>query len=115
MDKTGIEKRFGITPSQWCDRASLVGDRSDGIPGVRGVGSITAARLLEGGLTLEELPGSGRLQGKLGARIRQQWSDLERWKSLAQLRKDLDVAPPSGTASPELPPAPKVLETLDLW
>ncbi len=115
IDMTGIEKCFGITPSQWCDRASLVGDRSDGIPGVRGVGGITAGRLLGGGLTIEDLPGSGRLQGKLGARIRQQWSDIERWKSLTQLRKDLEVDPPKGTASPELPPAPRVLEALDLW
>lgn len=114
-DHTGIQKRFGITPSQWCDRASLVGDRSDGIPGVRGVGSITAARLLEGGLTIEDLPGSGRLQGKLGARIRHHHNDLRRWKSLAQLRKDLDVTPPTGTATPALEPAPRILDALDLW
>jgi DNA polymerase I len=34
---------------------------SDNIPGVRGIGAKTAAGLLSGGLTLEDLHASGRL------------------------------------------------------
>lgn len=43
IDEADIQARFGVTPGQWCDRASLVGDPSDGIRGVRGVGPVTAA------------------------------------------------------------------------
>lgn len=37
---------LGIRPDQYCDYAALRGDPSDNLPGVRGVGAKTAARLL---------------------------------------------------------------------
>jgi DNA polymerase-1 len=37
---------LGIRPEQYCDYAALRGDPSDNLPGVRGVGAKTAARLL---------------------------------------------------------------------
>jgi hypothetical protein len=40
------------SPLQWSDRAALVGDPSDNIRGVRGVGPTTAARLLADGVPL---------------------------------------------------------------
>lgn len=38
--------QFGVTPAQYADFALLRGDASDGLPGVRGIGEKTAARLL---------------------------------------------------------------------
>jgi DNA polymerase-1 len=54
-----VSRRFHVSPDQWCDRSALVGDLSDNIPGIRGVGTATAARLLADGLHLEDLPASG--------------------------------------------------------
>lgn len=117
IDRDEIESRFGVTPAQWCDRTGLVGDPSDGIRGVRGVGPITAARLLAGGLTVEQLPDSARLTGRLGDRVRESFEEVVRWKAMVRLRTDhaLPTGLLSGSASPELPKAPIVLEMLDLW
>ncbi|WP_020574317.1 5'-3' exonuclease [Actinopolymorpha alba] len=111
-----VEARFGITPRRWCDRVSLVGDPSDGIPGVRGIGNVTAARLLAGGLAVENLPASGRLTGRIGTRVRQSFPRVLLWKQLAKLRGDLAItAEVTGQPAPPLPKAAEVLERLDLW
>ncbi len=46
MDARLIEKRFGVRPHQIADSLALSGDKVDNIPGVPGVGTATAARLL---------------------------------------------------------------------
>jgi len=45
-DKEKVKERFGITPEQMVDYKALVGDTSDNIPGVPGIGKKTAAELL---------------------------------------------------------------------
>lgn len=44
---------YAVHPSQWCDFRALMGDPSDNIPGVRGVGPKWAAQVLRGRRTLE--------------------------------------------------------------
>ncbi|TEU16587.1 MAG: DNA polymerase I [Anaerolineales bacterium] len=46
-DETGIQERYGLKPRQIIDYKGLVGDSSDNIPGVRGVGKKTATQLLQ--------------------------------------------------------------------
>jgi DNA polymerase-1 len=46
-DEAGIEERYGLKPRQIIDYKGLVGDSSDNIPGVRGVGKKTATQLLQ--------------------------------------------------------------------
>ncbi|MBQ4093983.1 MAG: flap endonuclease, partial [Oscillospiraceae bacterium] len=41
-----VRERFGVAPAQFAAYKALVGDKSDNIAGVRGVGPKTAARLL---------------------------------------------------------------------
>ena len=45
-DGAAVEARFGVNPSQFTAFKALVGDTSDNIPGVPGVGDKTAAKLL---------------------------------------------------------------------
>lgn len=45
-DEAGIEERYGVTPGQYIDYAAMRGDSSDNLPGVKGVGEKTAAKLL---------------------------------------------------------------------
>jgi 5'-3' exonuclease len=46
LDGAAIETKYGITPAQYADFATMRGDASDGLPGVAGVGEKTAAGLL---------------------------------------------------------------------
>ncbi|CAM3921034.1 DNA polymerase I [Lederbergia lenta] len=50
-----IMEKYGLTPEQIIDMKGLMGDQSDNIPGVPGVGEKTAIKLLKQFPTLEEL------------------------------------------------------------
>ena len=46
-DAAGVHKRLGVPPQQVVDYMALIGDSSDNVPGVRGVGPKTARALME--------------------------------------------------------------------
>lgn len=54
-DESQVRDRYGLSPAQLIDYKALVGDPSDNIRGVRGVGPKTASDLLKKYGTLEEL------------------------------------------------------------
>ncbi len=47
MDEAGVVEKFGVKPAQIADYLALVGDTSDNIPGLDGVGPKTAVKWLE--------------------------------------------------------------------
>lgn len=47
MDETAFVERYNITPHQFIDVKSLMGDASDNIPGVAGIGEKTALKLIQ--------------------------------------------------------------------
>ncbi|MFT3870534.1 MAG: 5'-3' exonuclease H3TH domain-containing protein [Nibricoccus sp.] len=47
MDAAGVQEKFGVPPAQIADYLALVGDTSDNIPGVNGVGPKTASKWLQ--------------------------------------------------------------------
>ena len=78
-DAEGVRTKFGVDPELIPDFLALVGDAQDGYPGVRGIGRISAARLLREHGPIESFP-----MGVLG-------EDRERallFKRLATLRTD---------------------------
>ena len=50
-----VLKKFGVLPSQMRFFQALVGDSSDNIPGVKGIGPVTAAKLIQQFSSLDEL------------------------------------------------------------
>ncbi|MFC6335923.1 DNA polymerase I [Pseudomonas sp. CCM 7891] len=48
MDIEGVKEKFGVAPEQIIDYLALMGDSSDNIPGVPGIGPKTASGLLVG-------------------------------------------------------------------
>ena len=86
MDRDGVIEKFGISPELIIDYLALLGDKSDNIPGVPGVGEKTALGLLQGlgGLNsiyqrLDEVAGLGIRGAKTLA------AKLEEHKDLAYL------------------------------
>ena len=78
-----VKEIYGYTPEQVADMKGLMGDTSDNIPGVPGVGEKTALKLITEYGTLEEvLAHADAVPGKLGERLREN-------RELAVLSKDL--------------------------
>ncbi|MBE9473170.1 MAG: DNA polymerase I [Chloroflexi bacterium] len=46
-DLEGVKRRYGLPPAQLIDLKAIMGDKSDNIPGVRGVGEKTGIKLLK--------------------------------------------------------------------
>jgi DNA polymerase-1 len=111
-----VYARYGVTPAQWPCFRSLCGDPSDNISGVYGVGERTAATLLDGGLTLEDLPSSGRLVGAKGKRVTESFDQVLAWRAIIRTRIDVALPyHPDSQPSPALPKPAEVVEKLDLW
>ncbi|MEE4208408.1 MAG: DNA polymerase I [Parvularcula sp.] len=55
IDCDGVIERFGVGPDKMIDLQALMGDSTDNVPGVPGIGPKTAAQLLDEYGTLEEL------------------------------------------------------------
>lgn len=54
-DAKGVLEKWGVRPDQFIDYLSIVGDASDNVPGVKGVGEKGAVKLLEQFKSLEDL------------------------------------------------------------
>jgi DNA polymerase-1 len=90
-------KEEGLTPEQWPDFQALVGDSSDNIPGVPGIGPKTAKKLLARYPTLEALRDnfdhlSSKEQQKLGPHMQAvfQYRELTRLRTDAFLETNQD-------------------------
>jgi 5'-3' exonuclease len=55
-DAAGVREKFGVEPALIPDYLALVGDAADGYPGIPGIGSQTAARLLNRHGPIENFP-----------------------------------------------------------
>jgi DNA polymerase-1 len=60
LDAAGVAEKFGVPPPQIPDYLALVGDASDNIPGIEGVGPKTAAKWLNEFGSLEGVIAHGR-------------------------------------------------------
>lgn len=71
LDTEGVMENFGYTPEQVPDMKGLMGDSSDNIPGIAGVGEKTALKLISQYGTLDGVLAHGdEIKGKLGEKIR---------------------------------------------
>ena len=55
-DEAGVREKFGVGPVLIPDFLALVGDTADGYPGIAGIGSVTAAQLLNRHGPIEKFP-----------------------------------------------------------
>lgn len=84
--------RFGLTPEQWVDYKALKGDPSDNIPGIPGVGDITARRLLGDHGTIDGIISSlEQIKGKLRQNLEENRDILTTGRELNLIRRDLPL------------------------
>ncbi len=94
-----LKENYGVNPNQVCDLKALMGDSSDNIPGVQGVGEKTALSLIEKYSTIENLyDHADEIAGKMGEKIRNGKNDAFESKFLATIVKDVPVSPLVETA-----------------
>jgi len=71
FDRALLKENYGLEPDRMRDLKGLMGDNSDNIPGIPGVGEKTALKLLSEYGTIENvLAHSGEIKGKLGEKVR---------------------------------------------
>lgn len=91
-DAAAVRKKFGVRPEQLADLLALAGDRGNNIAGVPGIGTKTAARLLERFGSLEAALEAGKtMGGKLGERLRAHADAARLCRRLVGLRTDLEL------------------------
>src|SRR5437879_2789437 len=93
VDQANASERLGVPPERVVDYLALVGDTSDNVPGVKGVGEKTALELLK---TFGDLDGilanADRISGKRAREAVQQYADLARLsRELVTIRRDVPL------------------------
>jgi len=93
-DEPAVLVKWGVPPSAIPDWLALVGDSSDGYPGLPGWGAKSAAAVLARYGSLEAIPEKASawdvksLRGApvLAATLRERWDEVQLYRSLARLR-----------------------------
>jgi DNA polymerase I len=106
LDRIGVKAKFDVFPEQIVDYLALVGDTSDNIPGITGVGNKTAAKWLNQYQNLDTLIAhAADISGKVGENLRNEMPMLELSRKLATIDSTLalDVAPEQlNTGAPDV-------------
>jgi len=91
LNETHCFEKYGVHPSQFIDYQALIGDTADNVPGVKGIGKVTAEKLLVQFGTLDTI--YERLEEVMPVRIRglldMYREDAFRSRELVKLRGDI--------------------------
>lgn len=116
VDEAWVLEKYGVRADQYADFATLRGDASDGLPGVKGVGDKTAASLLQkygdiaGVRAAVEDPGSDLGPGPRG-KLREASSYLDVAPTVVAVARSIDL-PRDQLDLPRAPAAPDDLAAL---
>ena len=112
FNEEGVAERFGVAPRQMVDYLALVGDSSDNIPGVKGVGEKTAKQLLQRWPSLDAI-----LQhveevtpASLKARLLADQASAHLSRQLVILKTDVPLSPQMTDFEPGPPLQPDLLK-----
>ena len=91
-DDAWVRNKFGVAPELLLDLLALMGDVTDGVPGVSKVGMKTAARLLNAYGDLDAvMAGAGILKTPVGERLRAEKDILMLSRQLVRLKTDVTL------------------------
>jgi DNA polymerase I len=92
LDAEGVKRKFGVAPAQIVDYLTLIGDTSDNVPGVPGVGPKTAAKWLAEHGDLDRLTAAAdSIGGKVGERFRAALAELPLYRRLVTIDRDVEL------------------------
>ena len=93
LDESAVKEKFGVSPAGILDYLSIIGDQSDNIPGLPGVGPKTALKWMNEHGDLEGIiENAGRLAPKrFCSLVYEKREDLLRNRELIRLESDLEV------------------------
>ncbi|MDO4784346.1 MAG: DNA polymerase I, partial [Propionibacteriaceae bacterium] len=92
MTPAAVEEKYLVPPARYPELAALVGETSDNLPGVPGVGPKTAAKWIGAYDGLDNIIArAGQIPGKAGASLREHLDDVIRNRRLNALVTDLDL------------------------
>jgi DNA polymerase-1 len=118
LNRESVKAKFDVYPEQIVDYLALVGDSSDNIPGVTGVGPKTAAKWLSQYQTLDALIAhAAEIGGKVGENLRGELSILELSRKLATIDTSLQLelsVEQLVTGAPDVPRLRELYTRLDL-
>jgi len=91
-DREKVFEKYGVTPSEFVDYKALIGDASDGYPGVSGIGPKTASGLIRKYGTFEKLyERVGELPEKVGLKLATDAEQAALAKKLATIVRDAPI------------------------
>ncbi|MGJ9412066.1 DNA polymerase I [Aeromicrobium sp. CF4.19] len=100
MTPAAVQDKYGVAPEHYPEIAALVGEASDNLPGVPGVGPKTAAKWINQHGSLEALVAAvDQVPGKAGESLREHLDSVLRNRRINALVRDLELtAAPAETA-----------------
>ena len=116
LDESGVEEKFGVKPTQIVDYLSLIGDNSDNVPGIQGVGPKTACKWIQEYGSLEEIIKKVKylMPKRLQMPIAENVELLRRNVKLIMLNLSLDVAIPD-KMKPNPSKIEEILKEMDMY
>ena len=91
-DAKYFKEKYGIEYTQWVDLKALMGDPSDNLPGIPGVGEKTGVKLLNQYLTLDGIiEHRAEIKGALGAKVEAGKDSAKLCQKMATIFRDFDI------------------------
>jgi DNA polymerase-1 len=116
LEPDGVKEKYGVSPALIPELLSLMGDSSDNIPGLAGVGPKTAVKLLEEFGSIENLLAAPeRLPAKVKKALDASPESLAISRRLVAMKTDLDLGlgeDPVAAFPKDLATTPKAVEIL---
>jgi DNA polymerase-1 len=104
-----VKEKFGVAPAHIIEYLALMGDTSDNIPGIKGVGPKTAAKWLDEHGSLEALvKAADGMPGKAGENLRAGLANLPLARKLVTIRDDIELPLDFDALVPGAPDVPRL-------
>ncbi|MCX5781465.1 MAG: DNA polymerase I, partial [Elusimicrobia bacterium] len=91
-DENKVVEKYGLEPKQLVDMFALMGDVSDNVPGIKGIGEKTATKLIKEFGSVENLiKNYSKLEGRVKVLIEENGKDAEKSKDLIRLHYNVPL------------------------